>query len=76
MCIRDRTAAIFAALGRPPAIEFIDMPAALRDKYQYFTQAKIAKLRETGYSRPLTALGTAVADYVRNYLVPGKRLGE
>ena len=68
--------AIFAALGRPPAVEFIDMPAALRDKYQYFTQAEIAKLRETGYSRPLTALGTAVADYVRNYLVPGKRLGE
>jgi ADP-L-glycero-D-manno-heptose 6-epimerase len=52
------------------------MPAALRDKYQYFTQARIAKLRGTGYRRPLTPLGTAVDDYVRNYLVPGKRLGE
>jgi ADP-L-glycero-D-manno-heptose 6-epimerase len=52
------------------------MPAELRDKYQYFTQAEITKLRGTGYTRPLTALVQAVDDYVRNYLVPGKRLGE
>jgi ADP-L-glycero-D-manno-heptose 6-epimerase len=70
------TAAIFAALGRPPAIEFIEMPAALRDKYQYFTRADIAKLRRTGYTPPVTPLGEAVRDYVKNHLVPGKRLGE
>jgi len=69
------TAAIFAALGRQPQIEFMDMPAVLRDKYQYFTQADIAKLRATGWTRPLTPLPEAVRDYVQNHLVPDKRLG-
>jgi len=57
-------------------IEFIEMPETLRAKYQYFTQADISKLRSTGYERPLTPLKDAVADYVRNYLVPDKRLGD
>jgi ADP-L-glycero-D-manno-heptose 6-epimerase len=52
------------------------MPDELRGKYQYFTQADIAKLRATGYERPITPLAEAVSDYVRNYLVPGRRLGE
>ena len=68
--------AIFAALGREPKIEFIEMPEGLRAKYQYFTQADIAKLRASGYARPVTPLTDAVADYVRNYLVPDKRLGD
>ena len=67
--------AIFGALGLQPNIEFIDMPEALRAKYQYFTKADIAKLRATGYDRPMTPLSDAVSDYVRNYLVPDKRLG-
>jgi ADP-L-glycero-D-manno-heptose 6-epimerase len=67
---------IFAALNRPPQIEFIDMPANLRERYQYFTQADITKLRQTGYTRPITPLAEAVTDYVTNHLVPGKRLGE
>ena len=70
------TRAIFAALGRSPEIEFIDMPEALRGKYQYYTRAEIAKLRETGYTRALTPLSEAVRDYVQGYLVPGKKLGE
>jgi ADP-L-glycero-D-manno-heptose 6-epimerase len=70
------TRAIFHALGREPAIEFIDLPQNLRDKYQYFTRADIAKLRATGYDRPIAPLADAVADYVQNYLAPGKRLGE
>jgi len=70
------TAAIFAALDRQSAVEFIEMPAALRDKYQYFTRADIAKLRRTGYTPPVTPLGDAVRDYVQNHLVPDKRLGE
>ena len=70
------TAALFAALGRPRAIEFIEMPEALRDKYQYFTRADITKLRRTGYTPPVTPLGEAVRDYVQNHLVPDKRLGE
>jgi ADP-L-glycero-D-manno-heptose 6-epimerase len=48
----------------------------LRAKYQYYTKADISKLRASGYDRPVTPLTAAVADYVRNYLVPGKRLGD
>jgi ADP-L-glycero-D-manno-heptose 6-epimerase len=68
--------AIFSALKREPQIEFIDMPAVLRDKYQYFTQADISKLRASGYAKPVTPLAEAVRDYVQGYLVPGKKLGE
>ncbi|MCX6956670.1 MAG: ADP-glyceromanno-heptose 6-epimerase [Verrucomicrobia bacterium] len=70
------TRAIFAALGREPAIDFIDMPEVLRGKYQYFTQADIAKLRATGFTRKITPLAEAVRDYVQGYMVPGKKLGE
>jgi ADP-L-glycero-D-manno-heptose 6-epimerase len=70
------TRAIFAALGREPRIEFVDMPEALRGKYQYFTQADVTKLRSLGYTRPPTALADAVRDYVQNYLVPDRRLGD
>ncbi len=68
--------AIFAALGREPAIEFIDMPEILRGKYQYYTKADISKIRATGYDRPMTPLAEAVRDYVQNYLVPAKKLGD
>jgi ADP-L-glycero-D-manno-heptose 6-epimerase len=68
--------AIFAAMGREPAIEFIPMPAELQGKYQYFTQADISKLRATGYDHALTPLDGAVRDYVQNFLTPGKKLGE
>ena len=70
------TRAIFAALGREPAIDFIEMPEILRGKYQYFTRAVINKLRETGYDREMTPLTGAVWDYVQNHLVTGKKLGE
>ncbi|HEX2852948.1 MAG TPA: ADP-glyceromanno-heptose 6-epimerase [Opitutaceae bacterium] len=70
------TQAIFVALDRAPSIEFIDMPEVLRGKYQYFTQADIGKLRETGYTREMTLLDEAVRDYVQEYLVPGKKLGD
>lgn len=65
---------IFRAMDVPERIEFIDMPAALRDKYQYSTRARIDKLRASGYTTPITALDDAVTDYVRNYLIPDKRL--
>ena len=67
--------AIFAALGRPPSIEFIEMPPAIREKYQYFTCADIAKLRSAGYGQPVTPLDQAVRDYVQNYLAHGGKLG-
>jgi ADP-L-glycero-D-manno-heptose 6-epimerase len=69
------TRAIFSALDRPAEIEFVPMPDILRDKYQYFTQADISKLRETGYDRAMTPLTESVKDYVQNYLVPGRKLG-
>jgi len=70
------TQAIFAALGREPKIEFIDMPEMLRGKYQYYTRADISKLRATDYRSPMTPLAEAVRDYVQGYLVPGKKLGD
>jgi ADP-L-glycero-D-manno-heptose 6-epimerase len=69
------TRAIFAALEREPAIDFIDMPEALRGKYQYYTRADISKLRSTGFERPMTSLTDAVRDYVQNYLAVEKKLG-
>lgn len=68
--------ALFAALGRPPRIEYIPMPETLRDKYQYHTCAAMDKLRAASYQRPTTPLAEAVADYARNYLVPGRHLGD
>jgi len=63
-------------LQRPPRIEYIEMPEALRSKYQYFTQANIAKLRASGYTAKVSPLDEAVTDYVRNYLVAGRKLGD
>jgi ADP-L-glycero-D-manno-heptose 6-epimerase len=70
----DLARAVFAAWKRKPKIEFIEMPEAIRDKYQYFTEANLARLRAAGYTAPVTSLEDAVSDYVRNYLVPDKRL--
>lgn len=67
---------IFDTLGLPPRIDFIDMPETLRDKYQYDTQALIARLRSAGFTDPITPLEAAVRDYVGGYLLPGRRLGE
>lgn len=72
----DLANSVFAAMGKPPNIQFVDMPNELRAKYQYFTQADIQRLREQGYARPITRLGEAVADYVRNYLVPDRHLAD
>jgi ADP-L-glycero-D-manno-heptose 6-epimerase len=70
----DLAHALFGAMGLPPVIEFIDMPASIRDQYQYFTRANISKLRETGYTAPVTSLEDAVCDYVQNYLSKGAHL--
>ncbi len=73
---RELVTAVFGALGRPVEIEFIEMPAELRAKYQYATEASIERLHEAGYRRPITPLADAVRDYVTQYLVPGKHLGD
>jgi ADP-L-glycero-D-manno-heptose 6-epimerase len=65
---RDLIGAMFAALGRPPAIEYIDMPEAIRGSYQYFTQAETGNLRRAGYNAAFTPLEDAVRHYVTTYL--------
>ena len=70
----DLSNAVFAALKKKPVIKFIEMPETIRDKYQYFTQANLLRLRGAGYAAPVTSLENAVFDYVRRYLVLDKRL--
>lgn len=60
--------AVFAARGETPNIEFVDTPESLRDRYQYFTQAEMDRLREAGYEVPFTSLEEGVAAYVRDFL--------
>lgn len=67
---------MFAALGKEPDIRFIDMPEALRGKYQYHTRADVARLQATGWSGPSHTLAEAVTDYVKNHLTPDLRLGQ
>ncbi len=64
----DLAEAVFRALGKKPEIEFIDTPVAIRDKYQYFTEAKMARLIGAGYDRPATELEAGVKHYVQTYL--------
>ncbi|MDD3132139.1 MAG: ADP-glyceromanno-heptose 6-epimerase [Bacteroidales bacterium] len=71
---RDLTNATFAAMGRKPVIEFIDTPEDIRDKYQYYTQADMNKVRDYGYSRTFTSLEAGVDDYVKNYLMQSRYL--
>jgi ADP-L-glycero-D-manno-heptose 6-epimerase len=68
--------AIFDALDLPKNVEFVDMPEQLRNKYQYHTQADLTRLRDAGYIAETTPLNDAVRDYVRNYLIPRKQLGD
>jgi ADP-L-glycero-D-manno-heptose 6-epimerase len=65
---RDMMLAMFAALGRAPSIEYVDMPPEMRDSYQYFTQASVENLRRAGYAAPFTALKDAVGRYVTRFL--------
>jgi ADP-L-glycero-D-manno-heptose 6-epimerase len=67
----DLTKAVFKALNKPEVIDFVDTPADIRDKYQYFTEAKMEKLKGIGYSRKFTDLENGVADYTK-YLIARK----
>ena len=64
----DLANAVFFAMGKPPEIDYIDIPADIRDKYQYYTQADMSKLRAAGYEEPFCSLEEGVKDYVINYL--------
>ncbi len=64
----DLVKATFAAMDQDAQIKYIDMPEDIRDKYQYFTEAKMEKIRHAGYTSPLYTLEEGIVDYVRNYL--------
>jgi ADP-L-glycero-D-manno-heptose 6-epimerase len=66
---KDLVAATFEAMDIKENIEYIDMPQAIRDRYQYFTEATMEKLRKTGFDSPATTLEEGISDYVRNYLM-------
>lgn len=65
---RDLITSMFHSLGRAPNIEYIDMPAAIRDSYQYFTQSEVENLRRAGYNADFTSLEDAVSRYVSGFL--------
>lgn len=64
----------FAAMGKEENIEFIDTPADIRDKYQYYTEADMRKLISIGYEKPFFTLEEGISDYVVNYLQPNRYL--
>jgi ADP-L-glycero-D-manno-heptose 6-epimerase len=61
----DLANATFKAMGQAPEITYVDMPEAIRDRYQYFTEAKMDRLRQAGYRAPFHTLEDGVADYVK-----------
>lgn len=69
----DLSKAVFEAMGRGKDIRFVDTPEDIRDKYQYFTEANMQKLKSAGYMYPLHSLEEGIMDYVKNYLMANKR---
>ena len=65
---KDLALAVFAAAGQAPRIEYVDMPQALRERYQYFTEARLGRLRAAGYEGQFTGLEEGIGDYVRGFL--------
>ncbi len=70
----DLTKSVFKAVGKKEDIQFIDTPADIRDKYQYFTEANMQKLKSIGYSRPFSSLEEGTEDYVKNYLMENMKM--
>jgi len=64
----DLAKAVFHAMNREPQIRYVETPEAIRAKYQYFTEAKMERLRAAGYAKPMTELEDGVARYVRDFL--------
>jgi ADP-L-glycero-D-manno-heptose 6-epimerase len=65
----DLVTSTFHAMDMEPSISFVDTPEDIRDKYQYFTEADMAKLRQVGYDKAFTTLEEGVMDYTKNYLI-------
>lgn len=71
----DLVSAIFKALNKEINIEYVDLPEHLREKYQYFTEANMNKIKKAGFNSSITSLEDGVADYVKNYLLGKLYLG-
>ncbi|MCF8413256.1 MAG: ADP-glyceromanno-heptose 6-epimerase [Melioribacteraceae bacterium] len=71
----DLVTALFNAMDKTVNIEYIEMPEQLRGKYQYFTQAKMDKIRNAGYIKPISSLEEGITDYVKEYLLKKEFLG-
>ena len=71
----DLVTAIFKSLNKPVNIEYIELPEHLREKYQYFTEANMNKIKKAGYTVPISSLEDGVADYVKSYLLGKQYLG-
>lgn len=71
---KDLVTSTFLAMDKTPDISFIDTPEDIRDKYQYFTQANMSKLRAIGFTRPFHTLEEGVSEYVKDYLSSGSYL--
>ncbi len=71
----DLVSILFTAMGVPVKIEYIDLPKHLAEKYQYFTEAPLTRIRDAGYTKPVTTLEDGITDYVKNYLVGKLYLG-
>ena len=71
----DLVTTIFKALNKPVNIEYIDLPVHLLEKYQYFTESNMNKIKKAGCNIPITKLEDGVADYVKNYLLGNQFLG-
>jgi ADP-L-glycero-D-manno-heptose 6-epimerase len=69
----DLAGALFAELGRPVAIDWVDTPLDIRSQYQYFTEARMEKARNAGLTSPLFTLEDGIRDYVQNYLLLDNR---
>jgi ADP-L-glycero-D-manno-heptose 6-epimerase len=68
----DLTKSTFRAMQLDPSISFIDTPEDIRDKYQYFTEARMDKMRNAGYKDPFLSLEAGIEDYVKEFLNAGK----
>src|SRR5574338_810167 len=71
----DLVVSLFDAVGKPVNIEYFDLPSHLAEKYQYFTEANLSKIRTAGYKKSTTELEAGVNDYVKNYLLKNSFLG-
>jgi len=68
----DLAMATFRSMDRKPELEFIDTPVDIRDKYQYFTEAKMEKLHEAGFEEPFYTLEEGIEEYVQEFLISGR----